>query len=371
MAGLFALAFGHALVVEVIQPWWTRRGAGELPAAVVAVVHGALDLLACHVAQWSPASWLLVPMVVFAGSVKQVRESWRHVALVLVANGLVAALDGVPAATIAVNLGLCVALYALWEGRALVLRGTLAQLREERVKLVAAQHLLVEQEKLSSLGLLAAGVAHEINNPMSYVGCNLRELARDLPRFPAEPELLREYAEDILPATLDGVERVNTIVADLRNFARRGDEPVQSFDLNTEVTAALRIAHNHLQGCATTEISLGELPRITGRPQEITRVVVNLLVNAAQAVGERGVVRVTTRPSEGGVALAVADDGVGMTPETRARLFEPFFTTKPVGQGTGLGLAVAHGIVARHGGRIEVRSEVGRGTTFTVWLPRA
>jgi two-component system NtrC family sensor kinase len=371
VAGVVAIHLAHVAVVRLLHPWWERHPPGGHADVLMTAMHDSLNVLASHIAQWSAASWLLVPMSVFSASAHQDRESWRHLVLLLAANVTVASLDGVPASTIAVNCALCVALYTLWDGRTLLLRGTLAQLRAERAKLQEAQRQLVEQEKMSSLGMLAAGVAHEINNPMSYVGCNLRELAHDLPRLAHDAELLRAYRDDVLPATLDGVERVNAIVADLRRFARGDAEHAQPFDLNAEVSAALRIAQNELRGRATTEVSLGELPPISGRPQEIARVVVNLLVNAAHAVGERGLVRVTTRPSGDGVELTVADDGVGMTPETRARLFEPFFTTKPVGQGTGLGLAVVHGIVTRHGGRVEVETAPGRGSTFSVWLPRA
>jgi two-component system, NtrC family, sensor kinase len=371
MVWLVALYFAHLLVVRLLHPWWERSPPGGPADTVLLTAHNALDIAAAHVAGWTPASWLLLPLSIFSGSTHQGRESWRHVVLVLVTTGLAAHLDGVSDAVIGVNLGLCVALYLLWEGRTRILQAALSELEAERLKLESAQEKLVEQEKLSSLGLLAAGVAHEINNPMSYVGSNLRLLVEDLPRLAPESELLREYRDDILPATLDGIERVNTIVADLGRFARGDTGRAKDFDLNQEVTAALRIASNELKDRARTEVSLANLPPVRGRPQELARVVVNLLVNAAHAVGEHGLVRVITRPQAGGVALTVADDGVGMTPETRARVFEPFFTTKPVGQGTGLGLAVVHGIVSRHGGRITVESERGRGSAFTVWLPAA
>ena len=174
----------------------------------------------------------------------------------------------------------------------------------------------------------------------------------------------------MVPATLDGVRRVNAIVADLRRFARGDPETLVEFDLAEEIRSACRIAGSRFRADCKLELELGKLPRMHGRPQQLTQVVVNLLVNAAQAVKGSGVVTLAAHPEGEGVSLSVADTGVGMDPETQRHLFQPFFTTKPVGEGTGLGLAVIHGIVRSHGGTIHVESARDQGSTFTVWLPR-
>jgi len=229
---------------------------------------------------------------------------------------------------------------------------------------------LERQEKLTSLGMLAAGVAHEINNPMSYVLANVSGLADELRRCAGLPPALRGYADEVLPETMDGIRRVNAIVADLRAFSREDPGPFTAFDVNEEVRTAIRITGAQLGAKAELSVALGKLPDAFGKPRQITQVLVNLLVNAAQAIPVRGTIAVATRCDPDELLIEVRDSGVGMTPDVMARLFQPFFTTKPVGLGTGLGLAVAHGIVRRHGGRIAVESAHGEGTTVTVHLPR-
>jgi signal transduction histidine kinase len=251
--------------------------------------------------------------------------------------------------------------------RSTALAGRLAAAQEE---LAAAQRAIATQERLSSLGMLAAGVAHEINNPMSYVTANLEALTQDLARISPLPRVLSDYVDDILPATLDGVERVNAIVADLRSFSREDPGAMCEFDLNAQVEAALRIANGSLRHRAQVVTQLGRLPPAIGKPQQIAQVLVNLLVNAAQAIPQWGTVTVSTRTHPDEFLVEVRDTGVGMDAETLRRLFTPFFTTKPVGEGTGLGLAVANGIVRSHGGRITVRSTPGAGSVFSVHLPR-
>jgi signal transduction histidine kinase len=225
------------------------------------------------------------------------------------------------------------------------------------------------QEKLSSLGMLAAGIAHEINNPMSYVTTNVKALADDLPELPASPELVEEYRTDILPATLDGLRRINAIVADLRRFARGDPECMVEYDLNEELRAAVRIAHSRFTHEGQVRLELGPLPRMLGRPRQMAQVFVNLLVNAADAIGPQGRVTVCSELVEGRIRVRVDDTGVGMSEQTLKHLFQPFFTTKPVGEGMGLGLAVAHGIIHAHGGTISVDSRPGEGTRFTLMLP--
>lgn len=254
--------------------------------------------------------------------------------------------------------------------RRTTLADTIAELRRTHDELRLAQRQLINAEKLSSLGMMAAGIAHEINNPMAYVTANISGLQRDLELLVRDPEVRREYAEEVLPSTLDGVARVNAIVADLRSFARGDTEHLVDYDVNAEIKTVARMAKSavHRRG-SELEVALGTLPRVRGRPRQLMQVVMNLVVNAAQANSPGGKVRVSTRAAEDEVAIEVKDTGVGMSEETLSKLFQPFFTTKPTGEGTGLGLAVVHGIVTGLGGRIDVQSELGKGSSFTVCLP--
>ena len=270
------------------------------------------------------------------------------------------------AATIAAVAGAALVAVRV-RGHCFASRRSLEALRAENELL---RQQLITHEKLSSLGMLAAGIAHEINNPMSFVTANLQALSEDLAEVPELPERLREYALDVVPATLEGVQRVNAIVADLRQFSREDPGRPEEFDLNAQVEAALRIAGGQLLHRIEVVKSLGRLAAALGRPRQITQVLVNLLVNAAQAIPGKGTVTITTRCDPDELTVEVRDTGTGIRAEDLARLFQPFFTTKPVGVGTGLGLAVAHGIVRAHGGRIAVKSTLGVGTTFKVHLPR-
>ncbi|HEY8145472.1 MAG TPA: ATP-binding protein [Kofleriaceae bacterium] len=231
----------------------------------------------------------------------------------------------------------------------------------------------LRQEKLSSLGMLAAGIAHEINNPMSYVTANVRDLMREIDGNPGCRAALGEYVDDVLPATLDGIRRVNTIVADLRRFSR-GDSDQSAagdYDLNEQVEAALRILHGKIRDHCRTELYLGRVPPVRGRPHQMVQVVINLVLNSCEAVPRGGLIEIETRSDGDAVFLTVRDDGPGMSPEVAARIFQPFFTTKESGQGTGLGLPVVQGIVDAHGGRIQVDSTPGAGTAIEIRLPAA
>jgi two-component system NtrC family sensor kinase len=242
-------------------------------------------------------------------------------------------------------------------------------LRAEISRRKEVEDQLVEAQKLEGLGQLAAGIAHEINNPMAFVTSNIECLEEDIRKVRNLPAELQEYVDDILPATLDGIERVNAIVADVRRFARSGLEAPVAFDLNTEVSAALRIAACRATKKHVIDARLGPIAQLEGRPTHMGQLVINLVVNSIQAMPDGGKIEVVTCESEGHAVLEVRDDGPGMSEEVRRKLFEPFFTTKPPGQGTGLGLAVCHGIVSSHGGRIEVETVPGRGTCFRIHLP--
>ncbi len=402
-------AFGVIDLLILVEVWglWQRPGTAALLAlnfALTAWVNGpGLDRLSSrlgvevgeaarvawylcsilvvgHLTGWGVASeaYLLLELVV-VGMLPTPSASWRGVVL-WGGAGLVALLDGgSPLGLLLMGAGTASAFFVVHRQSRIILR-MLDEAMSGRAELERAHHELksvhataMRQEKLAALGMLAAGVAHEINNPMSFVGSNVSALQRDLKAMPDLSASLREWADEILPETLDGIRRVNAIVADLRRFARNDRAEPEPFDLNEELEAAIRIAQSQMK-CANCTLvrDLGNLPRILGRPRQISQLFLNLLVNAAQAIrgNPSGTVTVSTRAEVDGVRVSVRDNGIGMDAATRARLFEPFFTTKPVGEGTGLGLAVVHGVVADHGGRIEVESAPGRGTCFDVWLPR-
>jgi two-component system NtrC family sensor kinase len=258
-----------------------------------------------------------------------------------------------------------------------------------------AQAALVQQEKLASLGQLAAGVAHEINNPTAFVTNNLAVLKRDvLAAFdlmaayraafdPAqaadfarrEQEIDLDYIRETVPLlfdkTLDGLKRVRQIVGNLRDFARMDEATFKDVDVNAALTSTAEIIRHELK---LRQIELrtdfAPVPIIQCHPGKVNQVHLNVLVNAFQACGPGGVIEVRTRPAGDGVLIEIADTGTGIKPEHLPHIFEPFFTTKPVGQGTGLGLSISYGIVRDHGGTIEAESEVGRGSTFRIRLPR-
>lgn len=337
----------------------------------------ALNLFFCLVEaiilQWSLLAWFhLLFQVLFLNGFEERDDYPRHrwgVAVFLPVVVVLGLRAGVEHTSIGLFCYAAVILYGLGETRSRMLVDALADAREGHQRLQRMQAQLVAQEKLSSLGLLATGVAHEINNPMAFVTSNIRTLAKDLASLPQEPELLREYAEEVLPETLEGIRRVNAIVADLRRFAREEPEQPTEFDLNAEISSALRLSQSELRQRCKVELELGGLPPLVGRPQQIGQVVMSLLVNAAKAMPpEGGVVKVSTRAGPGEVLVQVRDTGVGMSKEVLGQLFQPFFTTR-VGEGRGLGLAVAHGIITGHGGRIEVESEPGKGSCFTLRLP--
>ncbi|HEX8439129.1 sensor histidine kinase, partial [Archangium sp.] len=272
--------------------------------------------------------------------------------------------------------------YLVSEKRVLLLRGTLDQVLRQSEQLELAHQQLekthqelqqlhqraIEQERLSSLGLMAASVAHEINNPMSYVTSNVDSLLLDMRNEQHLSELMKEYVAEVLPDTLAGIKRVNAIVSDLRRFSRGGFESHTPYDFTAEVQAALRIAQMQL-GHVRVETQLAEVGTVVGRPRQLVQVLVNLLVNAGHATPGGGVVSLVTRREGAQVRVEVRDTGTGMSEETKQRLFQPFFTTKPAGIGTGLGLSVVQGIIRAHGGRIEVESELGKGTCFIIHLP--
>jgi PAS domain S-box-containing protein len=272
----------------------------------------------------------------------------------------------------------------------------LASMRDltERAKMQSRVH---QAEKLASLGLLSAGVAHEINNPLAYVATNLavvETFASDLLRLadaavagdpgpgerlaPLAEEIdlpyIREHLQAILASTRQGVKRVATIVQNLRGFTRLDQTAVDRVELRQVVETALEMVRQRLAGRGiVVERHDGDVPPVLCAVAPINQVVLNLLVNAMQAIeatrAEGGRITIRTWHAPPAAIVEVEDNGGGIAAEVRARLFEPFFTSRAVGQGIGLGLAISRGIVADHGGRIEVESTPGVGSTFRVVLP--
>lgn len=270
-------------------------------------------------------------------------------------------------------------------------------LAEQNRTLRETQAALYQSEKLASLGQLAAGVAHEVNNPLAYVLNNLAVLRRDvhaalglldgyraalaaadpgrtagLARREEEIDLafLRGNLGPLFDKTLAGLHRVRGIVTNLRDFARLDEAEFKEADLNAAVASTLEIlAHEVRNKELTVRVCPQELPPVLGHAGKLNQVLLNLLANAVQACEPGGHVTVRTRAGPGEAVVEVQDDGCGIRPEHLPRLFEPFFTTKPVGQGTGLGLSVSYAIVRDHGGTIAVESTPGRGSTFRVRLP--
>jgi PAS domain S-box-containing protein len=230
-------------------------------------------------------------------------------------------------------------------------------------------------DRLSSIGTLAAGVAHEINNPLAFICSNLSYLEKSLARPAVAPEELTELRE-VLAETQEGIRRVRTIVQDVKTFARSDEERHSPVSVPQAIDGALRLVRKELEYRAQLERALEPVPAVLGNEGRLGQVLVNLLVNALQAFPqsdpERNRLRIATRSrAPDTVVIEVEDNGTGISPEVRQHLFDPFFTTKPAGAGSGLGLAISQSIVQSMGGKIEVESELGRGSVFRVVLPAA
>ncbi len=245
---------------------------------------------------------------------------------------------------------------------------------------------LRQQEKLASIGQLAAGVAHEINNPMAFISGNLRVLADYFNQIvqynstlmgqgaglgnSGEIEYILTDGVDVIAESLQGAERVTKIVSDLRSFSRVDAMESEPMALSVCMDSALNICRNGMKYAATIRKEYAPIPEVLCNPGQLNQVFLNLLVNAGQAISPPGEITLRCWHDEGFVYASVTDNGEGIPEEVRERLFEPFFTTKDVGKGIGLGLSVSYEIIKNHQGEILVASEMGKGSTFTVKLPR-
>ncbi|MEH6825865.1 MAG: ATP-binding protein [Motiliproteus sp.] len=260
-------------------------------------------------------------------------------------------------------------------------------------QLKQAQLQLLESEKMASIGLLAAGVAHEINNPMTYIIANfvaLQEYCNDLLQLIQQQQALvadsakndarallqemdfdymREDIPVLIQQSLEGADRVKQIVQGLRDFSHSGQQNWERSDLRDGLNSTLKVVHNEIKNRVQVIREFDPIPAIDCLPSQLNQVFLNLLVNAAQSIPEQGSIRIHTYQEQAWVRIDISDDGQGIDPKHIANIFEPFYTTKPVGQGTGLGLALSFNIIKAHNGRIEVQSTLGKGTTFSVWLP--
>jgi two-component system NtrC family sensor kinase len=275
-------------------------------------------------------------------------------------------------------------------------------LSRQFIEIKAAQARIAQQEKMASIGQLAAGVAHEINNPIGFIMSNLTSLRKYLARLSefieAQSQAIRrlsteavrqdevakeveesrrslkiDYVMDDMHAlvteSLDGAGRVKKIVQDFKSFTHVDQAGFKPADINECLESTINIVWNELKNKAEVKKDYGDLPQTKCNPGQLNQAFMNLLVNAAHAIEMRGEIAIRTREENGSISVSISDTGCGIPADRMSRIFEPFFTTKEVGKGTGLGLSIAYDIVKKHSGSIDVRSSVGKGTTFTVTIP--
>jgi hemerythrin-like metal-binding protein len=270
------------------------------------------------------------------------------------------------------------------------------ELKQLNQRLESTQSQLLQSEKMASVGQLAAGVAHEINNPIGFVNSNLSTLEKYIAglgsvltayeqvekklgpnvfasvldvKHKIDLPYVLEDMPNLLKESQDGLARVKLIVNNLRDFSHVDESNWQLANLESCMDSTLNVASNEIKYKAEVIKKYAGLPQVECMPSQLNQVFLNLLVNAAQAIETQGVITIRTGIQDSEVWLEVEDTGKGIPAENLKKIFDPFFTTKPVGKGTGLGLSVSYGIVQKHRGRIDVRSESGKGTTLRVWLP--
>ena len=261
-----------------------------------------------------------------------------------------------------------------------------------------AQSQLVQSEKMASVGVLTAGIAHELNNPINFVSGNVYPLQKDLDEifsvlkkydetiqsnklteFFTEVDALKEqmdfsYLIQEINSLLNGIEeganRSSEIIKGLRSFSRLDDEECQFYDIHEGIDSSLVLLHNKIKDKITVRKDYGDFEGLECFPSKLNQVIMNILTNSIQAMEGRGELFIQTVSSAIGVKIIIKDNGKGMTPEVKAHIFEPFYTTKDVGHGTGLGLSISYGIIEKHQGNIDVISEPGKGTEFIISLPK-
>jgi two-component system, NtrC family, sensor kinase len=285
------------------------------------------------------------------------------------------------------------------------LRGSLSKNEEDSRKRDASQAQVIHTTKLASLGQMVAGVAHEINTPLGFVKSNVEVVGDLLNEYDAgvtkvmtgvdlmlsldasmidraktaiqkaRLELARatslQEARELLDDSAEGLKQMSSLVLNLKGFARVDRDGMDTIDLNDSVRSALTIAGHQLRDRITIVEEFGDLPKVKCMPSQINQVFLNMITNAAQAMGERGTLTIRSQVKPNFVEVSFEDTGSGIPDDVLPKIFDPFFTTKPVGEGTGLGLSIVHKIIQGHGGAIRVKSQVGKGTTFFVELPLA
>jgi PAS domain S-box-containing protein len=273
----------------------------------------------------------------------------------------------------------------------------LTKLKNAHEELKTSQLKILQQEKMASIGQLAAGVAHELNNPMSFISSNLGTLDKYINRlsdfirvqtesieFIKDDAIIRkinekrkevkldyilEDAKILLKESLDGSDRVKRIVSELNSFSRMDEEEYKKANINECIESAITIVWNELKYKSTLKKEYGELPPIKCYPRQMNQIFVNLLINAVNSIADKGIITIKTWHKDDFIWMEVSDTGIGIPRQNLVKIFEPFFTTKEAGKGTGLGLSITYEIVQRHKGEITVESEVGKGTTFTIKIP--
>ncbi|HEY0924951.1 ATP-binding protein [Rheinheimera pacifica] len=269
--------------------------------------------------------------------------------------------------------------------------GKEAQIARLEAQLLVLKEQLLQSEKLASLGQLAAGVAHEINNPIGYVSSNMKMLAEysdslinlvkllsmqvdEAQRLPLLAQFDFDYVCADLPKLVQeseqGLSRVVDIIHDLKDFSHIEEAEFVEADLHQGIQSTLNLVANELKYKADVVKDFAELPSVHCIPSQLNQVLLNLLINAAHAIEQHGIIRISTGCDDNWVWFSVSDTGKGMEPAQLGRIFEPFYTTKPKGQGTGLGLPLSRSIVEKHQGVLDVSSTPGVGSCFTVKLPR-
>jgi signal transduction histidine kinase len=428
------------LALMVFNVWIDRRALARWGARRAETLRVAVNLSVMtsigHAIGWPIPTWCWLPFAALAFDQMLPRLAWAALVASCLVQGTATVLFGVPwilpASVIVTSLVIAGQIHVRFGAMRDMLRhsdqqrGALAtahdalatahaalheanhQLQREVEARALAELELRQAQKLESVGRLAAGIAHEINTPVQFVGDNLqftKEVSADLIALvsayreafraleagasitelapglaDAEAGCDLDYVIEHLPEALaqseTGIERITTIVRSVKDFAHPDRNEVKLVDLNAAVQSTLAIARFEYKDVAEVVTELGDVPPIACNGGEINQVILNLVVNAAHAIGDgvaagrpRGRIVVSTRYADDQMVLQIRDTGVGIPPAIRDRIFDPFFTTKEIGRGTGQGLAIAHAVVRKHGGAISFASEVGVGTTFTIRLP--